>query len=398
MTPTVSKRLGRIINVAYFALILGAAFLILKYCFGLIFPFVFAFFVAMIVQRPTNACYKKIKKGKGIISTFLVITLLLIAAAIVSLAGAQIVSVGKDFVSFITEKIRDFPTLIENVEAWVTKALAIFPDSIEGKLVTSVVNALERFKELTAAEAAGVIVESASGTEINFSSVIAPIGGGIWGVVKEIPSALIAVVVAVVAACFMASDYDRLVGFLKNQLADKHRVVLSKSKVILFDTIKKLVKAYGSIMLITFAELFIGLNILKLAGIYESGYLFVICTITAIVDIIPVLGTGTILIPWALYNLITGNIPMAIGLVVIYVVILVLRQVLEPKLVADRLGLPPVLTIAAMYFGTQILGFIGLFLFPITLIMLKLLNDEGVIHLWKTGKKAEKSTKSVTKK
>ncbi len=393
MTPTVEKRFARIVNVIYFALIIGAAFLFLKYCFGLVFPFIFAFFIAMIVQRPTNACFKKIKKGKGVISTVFVLTLIFIVLAFASLAGAQIVSGGKAFVSFITQKINDFPTLIENIESGLLSALSILPDSAEAKLSASLVSNLERFKEVTATEAAGILVDSASGLELNFSSLIAPIGGGIWGVVKEIPFLVIAVVVSLVASCFMASDYDRLVGFLKNQLPAKSRGVLSKSKVILFDTLKNLIKAYGTIMLITFIELFIGLNILKLVGIYNSGNILVICTITAIVDIVPVLGTGTIMIPWILYNLITGNYALTIGLVVIYAIILILRQVLEPKLVATRLGLPPVLTIAAMYLGTQLFGFIGLFLLPIILIMLKRLNDEGVIHIWKTGKVEEKPQK-----
>lgn len=389
MTPTVERRFGRIVNILYFALIIGIAFLFLKYCFGLVSPFIFAFFVAMIVQRPTNACFKKIKKGKGIISTVLVLTLILILVTFVSLAGAQIVATAKDFIAFVTQKINDFPTLIENIENWVLGVITILPDSIEAKLSASVVSGLNRFKELTATEAAGVLVESAAGTELNISSVLAPIGGGIWGVVKEIPSVLIAIVIAVIASCFMASDYDRLVGFLKNQLPEKRRNVLSRSKAILLSTLKQLIKAYGTIMLITFTEVFIGLNILKLFNIYDSGYIFVISAITCVVDIVPVLGTGTIMIPWALYSLITGNFPLAIGLIVIYAVILVVRQVIEPKLVAVKLGLPPVLTIAAMYLGTQLFGFVGIFLLPIILIMLKRLNDESVIHLWKTGKSAE---------
>ena len=389
MSPTVEKRFGRIVNLLYFALIIGIAFLLLKYCFGLVSPFIFAFFVAMIVQRPTNACYRKIKKGKGIISTVLVLTLLLILAAFVSLAGAQIVSTAKDFISFITQKINDFPTFIEKLEEWVLGAVTIFPDSFEAKLSSSVIAGLERFKEVTATEAAGILMNSAANTEISLSSLLAPIGGGIWGVVKEIPSVVIAIVVAVIASCFMASDYDRLVGFLKNQLPEKRRTVLSRSKSILLTTLKQLLKAYGTIMLVTFTEVFIGLNILKLVGIYDSGYIFIIAAITCVVDIVPVLGTGTIMIPWAFYSLITGNIPLTIGLAVIYVVILIVRQVVEPKLVAVRLGLPPVITIAAMYLGTQIFGFVGLFLLPITIIMLKRLNDEGVIHLWKTGKNEE---------
>lgn len=389
MSPTVEKRFGRIVNLLYFALIIGIAFLLLKYCFGLVSPFIFAFFVAMIVQRPTNACYRKLKKGKGIISTVLVLTLLLIIAAFVSLAGAQIVSTAKDFISFITQKINDFPTFIEKLEEWVLGAVTIFPDSFEAKLSSSVIAGLERFKEVTATEAAGILMNSAANTEISLSSLLAPIGGGIWGVVKEIPSVVIAIVVAVIASCFMASDYDRLVGFLKNQLPEKRRMVLSRSKSILLTTLKQLLKAYGTIMLVTFTEVFIGLNILKLVGIYDSGYIFIIAAITCVVDIVPVLGTGTIMIPWAFYSLITGNIPLTIGLAVIYVVILIVRQVVEPKLVAVRLGLPPVITIAAMYLGTQIFGFVGLFLLPITIIMLKRLNDEGVIYLWKTGKNEE---------
>ncbi len=382
MTPIVEKRFNRIINFVYFAIIVGAGFLFLKYCFGLVFPFVFAFFVALIVQKPTNACYKKIKKGKGIISTVFVLTLILFAVAVASLAGVQLVESGKDFVSFVTQKINNFPTFIENVENWVLSIISILPDSIEAKLAISITSTLERFKELTASEAAGILVESTADSNFSITSLIKPIGGGIWGVVKEIPSVLIAMVVSIIAACFMASDYDRIVGFLKNQLSSKHRNALSRSKSILFDTIKSLIKAYGSIMLITFCELFIGLSILKFIGIYKTGHIFIICLITAIVDIVPVLGTGTVLIPWAIYSLITGKYSLAIGLFVIYVVILVVRQVLEPKLVATNSGLPPIITIAAMYLGTQLFGFIGIFLLPLILIMLKRLNDEGVLHLW----------------
>ncbi len=386
MTTTVEKRLRRIINIVYFAIIIGAGFLFLKYCFGIVFPFVFAFFIAMIVQRPTNACYKKLQKGKGIISTVFVLTLIFIALAFASLAGAQIVETGKDFVSFVTQKINNFPTFIENVEKWILGIITMLPDSLENKLSLSITSSLERFKELTASEAAGILVQSTTDSDFSITSLIAPIGGGIWGVVKEIPSILIATVIAVIASCFMASDYDRIVGFLKNQLSLKNRNALSKSKAVLFDTIKSLVKAYGSIMLITFAELFVGLSVLKLFGIYNSGHVIIICIITAIVDIIPVLGTGTVLIPWAIYNLITGKYSLAVGLFIIYVVVLVIRQVLEPKLVSTTSGLPPIITIAAMYLGTQLFGVLGIFLLPMILIMIKRLNDEGVLHLWKTGK------------
>ena len=117
------------------------------------------------------------------------------------------------------------------------------PDTLEHKLASSIADGTERFKELTAGEAASVLVKSASGSEtFNFKSLISPVGGGVWNVVKEIPSIMIASLITVVASCFMASDYDRLVGFLKSQLKPRSRVALSKSKHLLFSTLRGLIR------------------------------------------------------------------------------------------------------------------------------------------------------------
>ena len=132
-----------------------------------------------------------------------------------------------------------------------------------------------------------------------------------------------------------------------------------------------------------------GFYILRLLGIFNSNYIAVLSLVIAIIDIIPVLGTGTVLLPWIAYSLITGNFGMAIGLGIMYAAITVIRQIIEPKLVAGQLGLPPFLTISAMYVGLKIIGVLGMFIAPMIIIMLKLLNDEGILHLWKPMKKAE---------
>ncbi|MCQ2479489.1 MAG: AI-2E family transporter [Clostridia bacterium] len=386
MNESTQRRFSRIVNIAYLAILLGFAYLFMKYCFGIVFPFIFAFFIAMIVQKPTNAIYKKTGHLKGVTSTILVLLLLVIGVSLVSLVGAKVVTTCRDFIAYLIERVKDFPSFITNVEKWISNVISVLPDAIEAKISASVTRALERFEELTVTEAASLLMQAAASSDkidvSSISSIVSPIGGGVWSVVKEIPSVLVASLVSVIACCFMAADYDMLVGFVKRQIHPRHSEALSKSKGILLTTLKQLLKAYGTIMIVTFSEMTLGLYILKLIGIYNSEYILLIAAITALVDIVPVLGTGTILIPWALYSLLNANIPFAIGLVVIYVVILVIRQVLEPKLVATKLGLPPVITIAAMYIGTQLFGFVGLFLLPITLIMVKKLNDEGIIHLW----------------
>ena len=141
------------------------------------------------------------------------------------------------------------------------------------------------------------------------------------------------------------------------------------------------------ILFITFCEIFLGLSILKAAGLYTGGYIFVIAVCTALLDILPVFGTGTVLIPWAIFSLITHKIGLGIGLIVIYALITVIRQVVEPKLVSANVDMHPVITLMCMFVGVQVFGVLGIFILPITMVILKTLNDEGVIHIWRNKKK-----------
>lgn len=179
------------------------------------------------------------------------------------------------------------------------------------------------------------------------------------------------------------------------QMGSKKQSAIVRTKQVIFSTLGKMGKSYSIIILVTFAELTVGLLLLKAIGLYTGGYIFAIALLTAIVDILPVLGTGTILIPWAVYSFCTGKIGFGIGILVIYAIIGVVRQVIEPKLVASQLGLPPYLMLMAMFVGTQLFGFIGLFLLPITFTLIKVLNDEGIVHLFKKENAVEKTEPSA---
>lgn len=145
-----------------------------------------------------------------------------------------------------------------------------------------------------------------------------------------------------------------------------------------------MIRAYLLIMFITFCELSIGFTIMSIAGIMNNSYLYLIALAICIFDILPVAGSGGILIPWAIVSLIMGNTPQAIGLLIIYVVISVIRQYIEPKIVGDSLGVNPLITLAGLYFGLKLFGVLGMFIVPICLMTVKAFNDTGRIHLWKT--------------
>lgn len=379
----IELRKKRIINIVYVAIVLGLSYLFLKYCFSMFAPFLVSFFIAVIVQRPTNFFVRKLKFKKGITAIVLTLLLYLIAATLISLIGVKCVDGIKGIYTFIQEKLSDIPTLIENVKAWVLNVLAILPDGLEKRASGSVIPFFDALKEKSAAEIASFIMDKASnGEKLSLSSFATPLNG-IWSTAKQIPSVFVAVMITIVSSCFMAIDYDRLAKFIKSQLSTENEEKLSATKRIVLSSLAKLIKSYVLIICITGIEIFIGLNFLTLIGLYNDGNIIALSLIIAVLDILPVIGTGTFMVPWALYSFITGKVALGIGLFVVYAIIYVVRQIIEPKIVGGTVDLPAFVTLMGMYIGSQLFGFIGIFLLPILIIIIKLLNDEGVIHIWK---------------
>ena len=268
---------------------------------------------------------------------------------------------------------------------WVNTHFTLLPDSIRQNIISTAANLIDKIQGVdtgsSSSAAAAVASSETAAKGFDFSSFSSPMSA-LWGTAKQIPSILVGTIVGIVCCCFMTSDYHTLRSLIMTQ-AGKRADAFIRTKQIIFSTLGKMIRAYGLIMCITFLEMVLGLSILKLFGIYENGYIFAIALITAVIDIVPVLGTGTVLIPWAIWMFFSGDVAMGIGLLVIYGVITVVRQIVEPKLVASQLGLPAFVTLMAMYIGSQLFGFVGLFLLPMTVMLLKVLNDDGVIHIFK---------------
>jgi sporulation integral membrane protein YtvI len=138
------------------------------------------------------------------------------------------------------------------------------------------------------------------------------------------------------------------------------------------DVLFKFAKAYALLLGLTFVELSIGLALLRV------HYAILWAALIALVDILPVLGTGTVLIPWAVVNLILGNYPLGVGLLVLYGIITVVRQSLEPRVVGKQIGLYPLVTLVCMFLGSYLFGFVGLFALPIAVtVLVQLSRTEG---------------------
>ncbi len=382
----VEKRRGTVINFAYYALLATLYYVFVKYAFDFIWPFVIAFLVAMLLQKPIRFMAKNSKVPKKIISVMTVLFILCIALGIVIFVGYKLAIEFKSFGEFVTVKLNNLPQTIASIRDWILGVIGILPDKVENSLAESVNGFAANLIKSTEENGLSGLGGELSLEGFDISSIITPLGG-LLSSAKRIPFILSGLLVGVIASFFITADYDNVVNIIKRNVSEKHEKFLVETKRLFGDVIGKMIKSYATIIFLTFCEVAIGLNVLSLFGIYTGGYIVVISILTALLDILPVFGTGTVFVPWAVYSLITGNYPMAIGLIIILVLITVIRQIAEPHLVAMNVGIHPVFTLASMYVGVQLFGVMGIFILPITVVLLKTLNSEGIIHLWGREKK-----------
>ena len=378
MNTKVEKRRETIINVIYIAMILALIYLFFKYCFAVAAPFLISFFFAVLLQKPLRKLDKKTNnKVHTLWSILLVIFGVLIllgpVVTILVLIGKQIAN----FINYLTTQLSDLPAFLATLEREVLNMIDFLPDSVYNSASSAVndffSNLIKDFDISSLGIDAKTISNSVSSGITSF-----------YNVVKNVPSAIISVVIGIIALIFFTKDYDRIVRFIRLQLPDNKKNILSEIKQIFSKTILKMFRAYGLIMLITFGELMIGFSILKAIGLLDNNYIVMIAVAIAIFDILPVAGSGGILIPWSLINLVLGNFGLALGIIIIYIAISVIRQYLEPKIVGSTLGVHPIITLAGLYFGLKLFGFMGMFIVPLTVMTVKAFNDAGRIHLYKS--------------
>ncbi len=391
MNSIIEKRRGVIISVVYYGLILAAFYLIFKTFFSLLIPFIVAFILAALLHRPVKYISGKTPLNRSVTSTVFVLLILAVLGFLVFLIGNALFGKVKDFYDYIMNELKDIPALAEKIKTWAISMIGFLPEKIRAQLTENITVA---FEKIIANGFEDFSMASISDMGIDWSSLLAKGGGVLKNTVVQIPSVLIAILVSVVACVFITIDYDHIVAFVMRQFSPRNKKRIHEAKTLAIGTLGGMLKAYSLIVLITTTELSIGFYIMYFAKIFQSDYIIFISILIAIVDIIPVLGTGTVLIPWTIYSFISGDIAMGIGLLVLYVVITVIRQIIEPKLVAGQAGLSPIVTIIAMYVGTKTIGILGFFILPFCVILINKFNEAGIIHLFKLPQKEEDAAAS----
>ena len=355
----IEERKSFIINFFYYAIWLAIAFVILGYCLPMLTPFATAFVIAYLLNRPICFAASRLHLPRKAVAILTVLLFYCTVGSLIALLFIKLFSSGR--VLFL-----NLPAIYAHyIEPVFAAAFAGIEQSIL-RMDPSLIGTLEELE--------GHFVQSA-GQMVSGLSVGAV--GWISGIASSLPGLFINLLLMIITTFFIAADYDCLTGFCLSQMGEKSKGIFLKIQSYVVGTLFVCIRSYALIMSVTFVELAVGLTLI---GIKNS---VLIAFVIAVFDILPVLGTGGIMIPWMVVAAVMGNPRLAIGLLVVYLVITVIRNIIEPKIVGSQIGLHPVVTLVSMFAGAQLFGVLGLFGFPIGLSLLRYLNDTQTISIFK---------------
>jgi len=356
---SVEKMRAFLIKFCFYGVIFVMAYLAFKYALPFLMPFFLAFCIAFLLKPLTAWVTQRTKISRKTASVLLLIAFYVLAASLITVIGSRIIvfcrnmfyALPRIYATSIEPALND---LQQTIEYWVVSLNPTLKEFIEtaGESLTS-----------------------------SLTSIVSAVSSGALGFVTDaassLPSVLVKFFITIIASFFFTADYFQITSFLARQVPKPARDMLFTVKEKCVEILRSFLRAYAMLMGLTFVEVLIGLLLLRV------DYALLIALVTAVVDILPVLGTGTILIPWGVVMLIQGNFPLGIGLLVLYAVITVVRQMLEPRVVGQQIGLYPLVTLMCMFIGTYLFGAVGLFGLPILVTLLVHLNASGEIHLFK---------------
>ena len=310
---------------------------------GLYFwPFLIGIVIAVLVERILNFLITKLKLPRKLIGTILVVLVYVLIGALLSLIISSLV---KEAISISS----NIPTLVEEVKIEYNAIYKSVNEFIN-KTPSTISNSIYDF----GLELLGKVAEIATNV---VNSVV--------NFIMFIPNIIIYIIITFLATLFLVTDRRTIARYLTDVFPNKLVSKISNVIVKSFKSLGQYLKAVCILICITFIELLIAFTILK------QPYPLTLALIVAIVDALPILGTGTVLLPWAVYSAITGNIGMGIGLLVTYLVVTVVRQLIEPRVVGQNIGVHPFITLLAMYIGFTIFGLFGLIVGPVMMIIFK---------------------------
>ncbi|MGG3928146.1 sporulation integral membrane protein YtvI [Metabacillus fastidiosus] len=346
--------------------IIAAGLGVIYYLSGLIYPFLIAIALAFLINPLVNFFSIKGKIPRGLAVILAIILLFCLFAGLLTLLVVEIVS-GTTYLAKVVPN--HFEKLIVYLEIFFVNQ--IIPLYNQLTAIFNDLGASQQESFISYIQSVGETIASSVGNFIKHFLENIPL------IISWLPNAATVFVFSLLATFFISKDWYKLKEMLTAILPQKAKV----SGKTVFDELKKaligFIRAQATLISITTIIVLTGLLILRVE------YAITIALLIGLIDLLPYLGTGLIFVPWIIYLALSDNVPLAIGIGVLYIVVLVFRQIIEPKVLSSSIGLDPLATLISLFIGFQLIGFLGLIAGPVVLVILKTLHQAGIYQdIW----------------
>lgn len=334
-------------KVSLVAAVLLTGFVVVK-LLGYLWPFILGFLFAAIMSPLVRPLSKRLKKARSPQKIASLVAMVVVYGVI----SVLLFFLFRQLFHEIQRLANNVPGLLDWVEKTLDGWLATINTALGDGEVTEQQHALrQQLDQLSSSITATV--------QTYVSRATPAVASGAWSTFTNIPHAILFVVMTIMSSFYFASDGQKIRAFLGSFLPGG---VLARADVLkesIGHAVIQQVKAQLLISLAIMVAMVIGFFLLGI------DYALLLGIVIGLLDVLPIVGAGTVLIPWGLFNLFAGNFLLAAKLLGMYLVVVVIRQVIEPKIVAGKLGLYPLVTMLSMYAGLQLMGFIGLIVGPL---------------------------------
>ncbi|MRX71752.1 sporulation integral membrane protein YtvI [Bacillus lacus] len=334
--------------------------------FALTYPFVFGIIIAFMINPLIAFIEDRTKMPRGAAVFIVLILLVAIIGALLTLLVAEIVS-GTTYLAGVVPQ--HFETLVIYFETIFARQIIPFYERINSMFDDLGTDQQETI--LANIQNVGEQVASNVGAFIRSFLENIPL------IIAWLPNAATVIIFSLLATFFISKDWyklQRLFGrFLPGKAKKSGKTVFEELKKALFG----FVKAQATLISITTVIVLAGLLILRVE------YAITIALLIGLVDLLPYLGTGLVFVPWIVYLALSGSLPLAIGLGILYMIVLIQRQLMEPKILSSNIGLDPLATLIALFVGFKLIGFLGLLIGPVVVVIINTLYKAGVFYdIW----------------
>ncbi len=311
-------------------------------------PFAVGWVIAMIANPVVRFLESRLKVVRKHGSVLVMVSVLALVIGAMYLLISKLLSEASGLLRALPQLWAAFQTEVREIGSQLDNLFAFLPDQF-GVQLRTIADNLDSY--------IGVLIQNAATPTVEAAGTVA----------KSLPSILVNTVVVILSSYFFIAERDGILNFWKKYMPEKSKEHMSNMRKDALHLVGGYFMAQFRIMFVVAAILTVGFLVLQIP------YSLLLAILISLLDFLPVFGTGTVLIPWGLIKLLSGEYYMAGGLILLYILSQFIRQAIQPKIVGDSMGLPPLMTLVFLYIGFKVSGLGGMILaVPVGLIFLNL--------------------------